>query len=71
MGGLISRHRWLLAGGVLALVTGYCVWLVVTDAPSYRFLVRLYVDKRNAAAQRVYERLGMTREHYDLFEWLK
>jgi RimJ/RimL family protein N-acetyltransferase len=33
--------------------------------------IRLYVDKRNAAAQRVYERLGMTREHYDLFEWLK
>ncbi len=33
--------------------------------------IRLYVEKRNAAAQRAYERLGMTREHYDLFEWLK
>jgi ribosomal protein S18 acetylase RimI-like enzyme len=33
--------------------------------------IRLYVEKRNAGAQRVYERLGMTREHYDLFEWLK
>lgn len=33
--------------------------------------IRLYVDRRNAEAQRVYERLGMTREHYDLFEWLK
>jgi len=33
--------------------------------------LRLYVDRRNAAAQRVYERLGMSREHYDLFEWLK
>jgi ribosomal protein S18 acetylase RimI-like enzyme len=33
--------------------------------------IRLYVDRRNAAAQRVYERLGMTREHYDTFEWLK
>jgi len=33
--------------------------------------IRLYVDKRNAGAQRVYERLGMTREHYDTFEWLK
>ena len=41
MGGLISRHRWLLAAGVIALVTGYCAWLVITDAPSYRFLVRL------------------------------
>lgn len=33
--------------------------------------IRLYVDKRNLGAQRVYERLGMTREHYDLYEWLK
>jgi ribosomal protein S18 acetylase RimI-like enzyme len=33
--------------------------------------IRLYVDKRNAAAQAVYERLGMSREHYDTFEWLK
>ncbi len=33
--------------------------------------IRLYVDKTNAAAQRAYERLGMTREHYDLYEWMK
>lgn len=33
--------------------------------------IRLYVEKRNTAARQVYERLGMTREHYDLFEWLK
>jgi GNAT superfamily N-acetyltransferase len=33
--------------------------------------IRLYVDKRNATAQRVYERLGMSREHYELFEWMK
>jgi len=33
--------------------------------------LRLYVDKRNTAAQGVYERLGMSREHYELFEWLK
>jgi hypothetical protein len=32
MGGLISRYRWLLAAGVIALITGYCAWLVVTDA---------------------------------------
>lgn len=30
--------------------------------------VRLYVDRRNEAAQRVYERLGMDGEHYRLFE---
>jgi ribosomal protein S18 acetylase RimI-like enzyme len=33
--------------------------------------VRLYVERRNTGAQAVYERLGMTKEHYDLFEWLK
>jgi ribosomal protein S18 acetylase RimI-like enzyme len=33
--------------------------------------IRLYVDQRNVRAQQVYARLGMTREHYDLFEWMK
>lgn len=33
--------------------------------------IRLYVDRRNTAAQRVYERLGMSREHYEMFEWMK
>ncbi len=27
------------------LIVGYCVWLVVSDAAAYRFLVRLYVDR--------------------------
>lgn len=46
LGELISRYRWLIAGGVIALAVGYCTWLVVTDAPSYRFVARLYLDKR-------------------------
>jgi RimJ/RimL family protein N-acetyltransferase len=29
------------------------------------------VDKRNKSAQEVYEKLGMSKEHYELFEWLK
>jgi ribosomal protein S18 acetylase RimI-like enzyme len=33
--------------------------------------LRLYVDKANARAQQVYDAMGMTREHYDLYEWLK
>lgn len=42
----------------------------VEAAPDVKGL-RLYVERGNAAAQRVYERLGMTKEHYELFEWLK
>ena len=33
--------------------------------------LRLYVDKRNFNAQAVYHRLGMSNQHYELFEWLK
>jgi GNAT superfamily N-acetyltransferase len=33
--------------------------------------LRLYVDKTNLNAQKVYEALGMSGEHYHLFEWLK
>jgi ribosomal protein S18 acetylase RimI-like enzyme len=33
--------------------------------------LRLYVDKRNARAQKVYESLGMNGQHYQVFEWMK
>lgn len=33
--------------------------------------IRLYVDRRNEAAQKVYSRLGMNGEHYQVFEWMK
>src|SRR5947209_3333163 len=33
--------------------------------------IRLYVDRRNLAAQAVYARLGMNGEHYQVFEWMK
>lgn len=33
--------------------------------------IRLYVDQTNNRAQQVYQKLGMTAEHYQLFEWLK
>ena len=45
MGELIARYRWVVVGGVTALAVGYCAWLVATDAPAYRFMVRLYLDK--------------------------
>ncbi len=33
--------------------------------------LRLYVDKRNKSAQEVYEKIGMNKHHYELYEWLK
>jgi GNAT superfamily N-acetyltransferase len=33
--------------------------------------LRLYVDKQNRPAQAVYEKLGMNKHHYELYEWLK
>jgi GNAT superfamily N-acetyltransferase len=33
--------------------------------------LRLYVDKKNSLAQQVYKRLGMSKDHYNLYEWLK
>lgn len=33
--------------------------------------LRLYVEKKNNLAQKVYESLGMSNEHYHLYEWLK
>lgn len=43
---------------------------LVESSPDLRGL-RLYVDRRNTGAQRVYERMGMDGGHYMTFEWLK
>lgn len=32
--------------------------------------LRLYVDKRNSRAADVYRKLGMSSEHYELYEWM-
>jgi GNAT superfamily N-acetyltransferase len=42
---------------------------LVTPVSGYRG-IRLYVDKTNNPAQRVYEKLGMNGEHYQVFEWM-
>ena len=42
---------------------------LVTPESDYRG-IRLYVDKTNLAAQKVYEKLGMNGEHYQMFEWM-
>ena len=36
----------------------------------YRGL-RLYVDKRNQTANQTYSTLGMNKEHYEMYEWMK
>ncbi|MBP9019373.1 MAG: GNAT family N-acetyltransferase [Rikenellaceae bacterium] len=33
--------------------------------------IRLYVDKRNLNAQKVYTSLGMNGDHYTTYEWMK
>ncbi len=33
--------------------------------------LRLYVDKTNARARKVYESMGMNGEHYTVYEWMK
>lgn len=40
------KARWIIGGTIAAALVGYCSWLVLTNAPAYQFLVRLYVDKR-------------------------
>lgn len=32
--------------------------------------IRLYVDKTNNDAQKVYEKLGMENHHYEMYEWM-
>ena len=41
----------------------------VESSPDLRGL-RLFVDKRNTRAKATYESLGMTAEHYELYEWM-
>lgn len=43
--------------------------LVEHDKTDFRG-IRLYVDKSNTSAQKVYEKLGMQNQHYELFEWM-
>ena len=33
--------------------------------------IRLYVDKTNTSAQKVYKQLGMDGNHYNFYEWMK
>ena len=41
-----TKVRWVIGGAIIATLIASGCWLVLTKAPAYPFLVRLYVDKR-------------------------
>ena len=43
---------------------------IVNDSEDY-VGIRLYVDKTNTSALKVYEKLGMDSQHYGMCEWMK
>ena len=55
--------------GIFKLVYENIVRIIQND-PSLIGL-RLYVDKTNARAMKVYESMGMNGEHYTVYEWMK
>ncbi len=40
------KVRWIIGGAIIAALVASAGWFVLTNAPAYQFLVRLYVDKR-------------------------
>ncbi|MBL7846481.1 MAG: GNAT family N-acetyltransferase, partial [Cyclobacteriaceae bacterium] len=55
--------------GVFKKMYGHIHQLVDSD-PDLKG-IRLYVDKTNQTAQKVYTGLGMNGAHYTVFEWMK
>ena len=41
-----TKVLWVIGGAIIATLIASCGWLILTNAPAYQFLVRLYVDKR-------------------------
>jgi uncharacterized membrane protein YdjX (TVP38/TMEM64 family) len=39
------KAGWIIGGVISAALAVYCGWLVLTEAPAYQFVVRLYSDK--------------------------
>jgi len=62
---IIPSHR---GKGVFKRMYQY-LQALVTPESEYRG-IRLYVDKSNLAAQKVYESLGMNGDHYQVYEWM-
>src|SRR2546426_1851879 len=54
-------YGWFAGLCVSGLLVTYGVWLVVVDAPTYRFVIRLFEDEPFLRA--VLEELGRSEEH--------
>lgn len=55
--------------GIYRQLYEYVKKIVQKDETDFRG-IRLYVDKTNTAAQKVYEKMGMENHHYELYEWM-
>jgi len=55
--------------GVFKLMYNYIKALVIQHDDVAG--IRLYVDNTNTSAREVYKRIGMSDEHYRMFEWMK
>jgi len=45
MGGFNNKTGWAIAVGILAFLVAFGLYEVLTGAPAWRFLLRLYQDK--------------------------
>jgi ribosomal protein S18 acetylase RimI-like enzyme len=62
-------HKRFRGKGVYKKMYEY-IQQIVADSVEFRG-IRLYVDKTNLNAKKVYQQLGMNGEHYQVFEWMK
>ena len=53
-----TKVRWVIGGAIIATLIASCGWLVLTDAPAYQFLVRLYVNWTRVLCWRTEHRLA-------------
>lgn len=63
---VIPEHR---GKGIYRMLYEHIKNLVKSQKLDFRG-IRLYVDKTNQNAQKVYEKLGMENHHYEMFEWM-
>ncbi len=57
------------ARGIFKELYTYIKEKVTSNSNDFRG-IRLYVDKTNEAAQKVYDKLGMENHHYEMYEWM-